>query len=232
MMTAFLRTLLLYLLLLAGLRLMGKRQIGELETPELVLALLVSDLAVVPMQDFGIPLIYGIIPIITLMSTAMLLSYGNLKSLRFRTLLCGEPTLIIQDGTLLQQAMRANRFTVDELLEELRRQGVCDLQTVQYAVLETSGQLSVLLRSQSQPLTAEQIRLSVPETAHLPVILINDGRLLRQALRQCGKDTEWLTQILEEHGCRSHREVFLLTLDGGGKIFLLRKETAREERSA
>ena len=127
MATAFFRTVILYLLLIAGLRITGKRQIGELEPIELVLTMLLSDLASVPMQDFGIPLVNGIVPIATLLSLSMLLSYGSLRSVRFRTLLCGEPTLIIRSGHILQDAMRRNRLTVDELLEALRGQGISDL---------------------------------------------------------------------------------------------------------
>ena len=141
MATAFFRTVILYLLLIAGLRITGKRQIGELEPIELVLTMLLSDLASVPMQDFGIPLVNGIVPIVTLLSLSMLLSYGSLRSVRFRTLLCGEPTLIIRSGHILQDAMRRNRLTVDELLEALRGQGISDLQEVKYAVRPATGGL-------------------------------------------------------------------------------------------
>ena len=127
MVTAFFRTVLLYFLIIIGLRFMGKRQIGELEPTELVLTMLLSDLASVPMQDFGIPLLNGVIPIMTLLSLSMLLSYFNLRCIRFRSLLCGEPAVIIQNGVLQQKAMKHNRLTVDELTEELRSQGICDL---------------------------------------------------------------------------------------------------------
>jgi uncharacterized membrane protein YcaP (DUF421 family) len=145
MATALIRTILLYLILMVGLRAMGKRQIGELEPIELVLTLLISDLASVPMQDFGIPLLNGVVPILTLLSLSMLLSWASMHSIRFRRLICGNPTTLIKDGILQQQAMRRNRFTLDELIEELRAQGVTDLKSVKYAVLETNGQLSVLL---------------------------------------------------------------------------------------
>ena len=144
MATAFLRTVILYFLIMAGLRIMGKRQIGELEPSELVLTMMVSDLATVPMQDFGIPLLAGVIPILTLLSLSMLLSQLSLRSLRFRDLACGVPTVLIDQGRVCQAAMRKNRFTIDELMEELRTQGYCDLSAVKYAVLENSGQLSIL----------------------------------------------------------------------------------------
>ena len=168
MITAFSRTVILYLLLLVGLRLTGKRQIGELEPIELVLTMLLSDLASVPMQDFGIPLLNGLIPIVTLLCLSMLLSSLSLRSVRFRTLLCGKPTLIIRDGVLQQDAMRHNRLTLDELFEELRTQGICRLSDVKYAVLETGGQLSILPRAKVQPVTPEQLHLAVEDDVALP----------------------------------------------------------------
>ena len=130
MITAFFRTAILYLLLIVGLRLTGKRQIGELEPIELVLTMLLSDLASVPMQDFGIPLVNGVIPIVTLLAMSMLLSCVRLRNVRFRTLICGKPAIIIRNGRLQQDAMRHNRLTLDELFEELRTQGVTDISDV------------------------------------------------------------------------------------------------------
>ena len=157
--TALIRTVILYLILIVGLRLTGKRQIGELEPIELVLTMLLSDLASVPMQNFGIPLLNGLVPIVTLLSLSMLLSWCSLHSVRFRSLVCGEPAVIIRDGKLEQAAMRRNRLTLDELLEALRAQGVTSLGDVKYAILETSGQLSVLLRTDCQPATPSQLGL-------------------------------------------------------------------------
>ena len=175
MATAFIRTIVLYFLIMVGLRLLGKRQIGELEPIELVLTLLISDLAAVPMQDFGIPLLNGVIPIVTLLSLSMLLSWGSVRSIRLRRLICGSPTALILDGKVQQDAMRHNRFTLDELIEELRSQGVTDLTSVKYAVLETDGQLSVLLYPDEQPATPKQLGKPVKDDTFLPHIFINDG---------------------------------------------------------
>ena len=221
MATAFFRTVILYLLLIAGLRITGKRQIGELEPIELVLTMLLSDLASVPMQDFGIPLVNGIVPIVTLLSLSMLLSYGSLRSVRFRTLLCGEPTLIIRSGHILQDAMRRNRLTVDELLEALRGQGISDLQEVKYAVLETSGQLSVLPRADCQPVTPRQLSLQPEDPQTLPTVVISDGRLLRRSMERLGLDDGWLQARLRDAGVRSPREVFLLSVDEAGSVVCL-----------
>lgn len=224
MMTAFARTVILYFLIMIGLRLMGKRQIGELEPGELVLTMMISDLATVPMQDFGIPLLAGVIPILTLLALSMLLSQISLSSLRFRALACGTPSVLIRDGALQQKAMRENRYTLDELLEELRGQGISDIGDVKYAVLENSGHLSVLPWARRQPPTAEQMGLEVEEDVTLPVILINDGRLLRRNLTAQGLDEAWLRSTLREKGLASHREVFLLTLDETGRTVCVKKE--------
>lgn len=224
MLTAFFRTIILYFLIMFGLRLMGKRQIGELEPSELVLALLISDLAAVPMQDFGIPLLNGTIPILTLLSLSMILSVLNLKSIRLRTFICGSPTIIIQEGHILQNEMRRTRFTVDELLEELRKQGVVDLTTVQFAILETSGQLSVLLYPEHQPLSVGTFRNRKADDPGLPIILISDGHLMENNLRRMELDQKWLQRKLEEQQIRSIKEVFLLTIDKQHKLYFLKKE--------
>lgn len=224
MATAFVRTLVLYLILMIGLRIMGKRQIGELEPIELVLTLLISDLASVPMQDFGIPLLNGVVPILTLLSLSMLLSFFSLHSIRFRRLVCGRPTTLIREGVIQQDAMRRNRFTLDELIEELRSQGVTDLKTVKYAVLETNGQLSVLLRSEHNPATPKQLGRCVKDDVFLPVILVNDGRIIRSGLLECGLDLLWLERTLRQKGYRSAKDVFLLTLDGAGQVFCIGRE--------
>ena len=222
--TAFFRTVILYLLLIVGLRVTGKRQIGELEPIELVLTMMLSDLASVPMQDFAVPLLYGVIPILTLLSLSTLLSYASLRSVRLRRLMCGEPALIIDNGRVLQTAMRQNRFTLDELLEELRSQSVTDLAAVKYAVLETSGKLSVLLYSDQQPATPQQMGKSVKDSVFLPVILINDGRVIEENMRRLGYDEAWLHRQLKKHQARSASDVFCLSVDGAGTVTYLPKE--------
>ena len=226
MMTAFARTVILYFLIMIGLRLMGKRQIGELEPSELVLTMMISDLATVPMQDFGIPLLAGVIPILTLLALSMLLSQLSLGSLRLRELICGTPAVLIRQGVIQQEAMRKNRFTVDELLEELRSQGICRVEDVKYAVLENSGQLSVLPWNTCQPPSAQQLGVEPEDDVTLPVILISDGRVLGKRLAACGRDEAWLKKQLAREGLSSPRQVFLLTLDEQGTVCCVRKEAS------
>ena len=222
MITALLRTVILYFLIMTGLRLMGKRQIGELEPSELVLTMMISDLATVPMQDFGIPLLAGVIPILTLLSLSMLLSQLSLLSLRFRELMCGTPSILIRNGKLQQDAMRENRYTLDELLEQLRGQGYVSVDEVRWAVLENSGQLSILPWARQRPPTAEELGLT-PEEDELPFILINDGRIVRRNLARSGRNEAWLQKELRRTG-HSAGEIFLLTVDGSGKVLCIPKE--------
>ena len=224
MTTAFFRTVILYFILMVGLRLMGKRQIGELEPSELVLTLIISDLAAVPMQDFGSPLLAGVIPILTLLALSMLMSQLSLRNLRFRELVCGTPAVLIRDGNIQQAAMRKNRYTLDELLEELRGQGISSVEEVKYAVLENSGQLSVLPWTQRQPPSAAQLQLEIEDDVTLPTVLINDGRVMRKNLTACGLDSLWLQAQLQERQLASPKEVFLLTLDEHGQISCVKKE--------
>lgn len=222
---AFTRTVVLYLLLITGIRLMGKRQVGELEPTELVLAMLLSDLAAVPMQDFGLPLLYGVVPIVALLCLTMLLSVATMRSVRLRALLCGKPSIVVQDGQLRQREMRKVRMTVDELIEELRLQGVTDLKGVKYAILETSGQVSVLLRQEEQPATPKQLGLFV-QSQTLPVVVINDGRVLEHNLNALGLDRAWLERELRQRGAASPRDVFLLTADRDGAVYYTPREDA------
>lgn len=223
MATAFFRTIILYLLLMIGLRLMGKRQIGELEPSELVLTLIISDLASVPMQDFGIPLVNGAFPIFILLCLSMLMSWFSLKSIRFRALICGHPTMIIQDGKILQQNMTKTRFTVDELFEQMRCQGYSRLDDIKYAILETSGQVSILPYAQAAPATPQDLGAAVSDTS-LPVLVINDGRVMERNLTGCGYNRAWLDKQLSNRRLTSPSQVFLMTVDKTGGVTCVAKE--------
>ncbi len=223
MITAVVRTVILYLLIIVGIRLMGKRQIGQLEPSELVLSLLIADLAAVPMQDFGIPLLMGIIPILTLLCLSTILSVLTVKSIRFRALLCSRPSIVVQDGQILIKEMVKNRFTVDELMEELRVAGITDLSSVKYAVLETTGRISVLPKAEEKPVTVKDMNLPVQDNG-LPVILISDGRILSQNLKTRNLTEAWLKKQLRQRNVQDIRHVFLMTVDEKGHIYLAEKE--------
>ncbi|NCB06152.1 MAG: DUF421 domain-containing protein [Clostridia bacterium] len=225
MIIAFFRTIILYLLLIVGIRLMGKRQVGELEPSELVLALIIADLASVPMQNFGTPLFNGIVPIVTLLALTTVMSVLTMKSIRLRALLCSKPAMIVEHGKLCQDAMRRTRLTIDELLEELRMQNVTDISTVEYAVLETNGKLSVLLCPAHQPATAGQMQIPV-QPLWYPLVVVSDGHLMRENLSRLGFTEDWLHAQLLQRGVRDIRDVFILLADRQEKIYFLGKEAA------
>lgn len=223
MVIAVARSIILYLVIVIGIRLLGKHQVSELEPAEFVLALIIADVASVPMQDFGIPLLMGVIPIVTLLCLSMILSILSMKSLKLRALLTGVPSILIKDGKLDQKEMRRNRMTLDEVLEELRLQGYTELSSIKYAVLETNGQLSLLPYADQKPPTARQLDIPTPDF-DLPLVLINDGRLISANLRRRGLDETWLNKRLTEHKVHSVRDVFLLTVDEENQIYFVRKE--------
>ncbi|MEM5780576.1 MAG: DUF421 domain-containing protein [Lawsonibacter sp.] len=223
MFTGLTRTVILYILIITGIRLMGKRQVGELEPSELVLSLIIADLAAVPMQDYGIPLLTGVVPILTLMCLTMILSVLTMKSVAFRAILCGRPSIIIRDGLVDQREMHRNRLTVDELLEEMRNKGYTDLSVVKYAILETNGQLSILPYANQKPPTARQLKAETQEGG-LPLVVISDGKLLEHNLKQLGHDRAWLDKQLAQRDCLSLETVFLLLVDEADAIYLARKD--------
>lgn len=223
MSTVFFRTLILYIVIVATLKIMGKRQIGELQTSELVVAMLISDLAAVPMQSTAIPLLHGIIPILTLMSCELVVSFITLKSARFRYFFYGVPSVLIRNGIIIQSEMRRLRYTVDDLFEELRLNNVNDLKDVEYAVLETNGQLSVILKPDAQAATPKDLQIK-PDSKGPQLLLIKDGVLNRMLLEDMGFDKLWLEQKLREHRVARLKDVFILTANQAGEVVLIRKE--------
>lgn len=214
MILAYIRTIVLYFLLILSVRLMGKRQVGQLETSEFVVALLIADLAAVPMQDSSIPLLSGVVPLLTVLGLELTVSTLVLKSVTFRKFFCGRPVILIDNGTVIQENLRRTRVTLEELLSHLRQKDILDLTTVRYAILETDGNLSVF------PYPPEEN--SVPKVS-LPITLINDGRLSRQALKEAGKDMIWLRDTLGRHRARQDTTL-LLTVDEEEHVVWIGKE--------
>ena len=222
MILSYLRTIILYLVLICVIRLMGKRQIGQMEPSEFVVTMLVANLASIPMQDSGIPLFSGFIPIVTVLGLELVLSHLSLKSIRVRKLLCGKPVILIENGTILQQNLRKTRVTLDELTGHLRLNNVLDLRTVQYAILETNGSLSVFPYPKDCPASAKDAGIAVARQ-YLPVTIIDDGVLLRHNLHPAGKDLRWVERVLAGYHARIE-DTWLLTVDEGDHVVFLRKE--------
>ena len=217
-----LRTLLLYIAVIAAIRLMGKRQIGDLDPSELVVTILVSDLAAVPMQDLGIPMVSGLVPIATLIVLEILLSFLALKSHPFRRLLNGQPAIIIRSGKLDIQKLRQMRLTTDEVIETLRKQNVASVADVKYGVIEPDGTLTVIPRQAKQPVTADMLGLS-PRDAGLPLVVVSDGKLVNRSLQLLHLDPRDIENRLNNQSI-ALSDVFLMTLDDCGNTFLQRKE--------
>ena len=213
------RTLIIYTALMLSMRILGKRQMGELEISELVVAVVIADIAVVPLQDIGIPLINGIVPIIILLCCEILITGLATKSVRFRLLLFGRPSILIENGVINQKEMKKNRFTIDELYEELRQQSITDITKVERAILETNGIMNVILLPKEQPPTCRQLGIRCPDES-CPIILINEGRIMEDNLRKSGKDLQWLKQYLRKNHIRSAADVYLLSCDKNGKYYL------------
>ena len=218
----FVRTVILYFAILISMRIMGKRQLGEMEISEFIVAALIADLAATPLQDIGIPLLNGLVPIIIMFCFEIIIAGLNMRSVKLRKLTYGRPEIIIRNGRIIREAMHKNRFTLDELMQELRAQGLTDTAQVEYAVLETNGQLSIL-KSGNQPATASQMGVDADDVSYAHII-INEGRILDNNLKLLGRDRRWLANELKRQNLRSADEVYILTLSENGSVFCQAKE--------
>jgi uncharacterized membrane protein YcaP (DUF421 family) len=218
---SFIRTILLYIIVVAAVRLMGKRQIGELQPSELVVAILISELAAIPMQETGIPITSGIVPILTLISLEIILSGITVISLRARMLITGKPSILISKGVINQQEMRRLRFTIDDLMEELRLSGIMSIDEVAWAILETNGKLSVFPTEENKPVTAKLMNIK-PSDGGLPNTIISDGKVSLVTLKNIGKDVIWLKNILINANL-TPEQVFLMTIDSQEKTLIIPK---------
>ena len=219
---SFVRTLLLYLILIAVVRLMGKRQLGQMEPVEFVVAMLVADLASIPMQDGGIPLLSGLVPILTVLGLGQILCWLSLRCIRVRRWLCGKPVILIENGQILQNNLRRTGITMDELTGHLREKDVLSICQVQFAILETDGNFSVFPYPQYQPASAKDAGIEAPPQ-YLPITIIEDGYLFRENLNLSGKDDSWLAHILQQHDARVS-STWLLTVDKADQVNFVAKE--------
>lgn len=219
---SYFRTAGLYLVLIGVVRLMGKRQIGEMEPAEFVVTMLVANLASIPMQDGAIPLYSGLVPILTVLGLELVLSWATLKSTVLRRLLCGKPVLLIENGHLIQENLRRTRVSLDELTGHLREKDVLDISSVQYAILETNGSLTVFPYPQECPASAADAGIK-PSPRYLPIAIIQDGELLEDNLRRTGKNEKWVDSTLRKYHT-DRKGTLMLTVDQGGKVCWIGKE--------
>ena len=219
---SYIRTIVLYLVLIFVIRLMGKRQIGQMEPAEFVVTMLVANLAAIPMQDGAIPLYSGVVPIVTVLGVELVLSALSLRSVRLRRILCGKPVILVENGQILQKNLKKTRITLDELTGHLREKDVLDLRSVQYAILETNGNLSVFPYPKEKPASAKDAGIPARKQ-YLPVTIISDGHLFQENLEIAKKDAAWVQKVLAENQAELS-DTWLLTVDGANRVVFYRRE--------
>lgn len=205
---------------------MGKRQIGELQPSELVVAIMISDLATVPVSDIAIPLLSGVIPIMTLIIFEVTISFLTLKSEKARNIITGKPTYLIKDGIIAEKQMRNMRYNIEDLLEELRLKDCPNIADVHTAILETNGELSVVLKSDKRSVTPNDLKIK-PNQESVPLVLISDGKIRFEHLRELNKDIKWLEKKLADRNIKSTKDVFLFSIDSDGIITIQMKDGAK-----
>ena len=222
MIISIIRTILLYCFIIFAIRLMGKRQISDMQPSELVVTLVISDIASLPMQNTSQPLLSGIIPVIVLVALEIVTSVFMMKSKRFRRMICGSPVVVISDGKLLQKEMRRLRLTTDDLFALLRQQNIFSPEDVQYCIVETNGTVSVLEKPEKRKPTAEDFKISIPDSK-LEAMVISDGILIETALPLCSQSKDSVENVLKKEKLRQS-DVLIMTLDGLGNYNIILKE--------
>lgn len=218
MLVVFVRALILYIIVVITMRIMGKRQIGQLQPFELAIAIMISELAAVPMQNTGIPLINGIIPILTLLIAQLLMSFISLKSIRARALICGTPSILIENGKIREKELRKEMYTLNDLLEQLRIKNITNVADVEFAILETNGQLSVMPKSQKRPLNPQDMNIPTSyEGLSLDVVI--DGHIIKKNLEKAGLDEAWLNSEIIKLGYKGPEDILFASLDSDGSLY-------------
>ncbi len=219
MFVVFTRALLLYLIVVVVMRMMGKRQVAQMQPFELVIMIMIADLAATPMENMDIPLVNGIIPIIALLSVQVLTAYFSLKNEKFRDFVCGKPSILIHKGRIDQTEMHRLRVNVNDLLEALRNKNQFNVSDVEYAILETNGQISIIPRADKRPVVTGDLGIMVQEE-QLPVTLITGGKLNKDKLRKAGHDKRWLTDQLKQQNINNIKDVFLALISTDGNFYV------------
>ena len=222
MLIAIARTFILYLAVIIILRTMGKRQLGELQPYELAITIMVSALAAMPMEDIDIPLLYSIIPMLLLLIFQELLSFITLHSNKTRSFICGKPSILIKNGKLIEAEMKQLKINLNDLMEQLRLQGFHNLEDIEYAVMETTGNISIVPKSQKRPLTPEDLNIPT-DYEGLPESLIIDGQIQIDNLKKLGLNKQWLLKTLKQYNINSPEKVFYAALDTAGDFFYQKK---------
>lgn len=225
MLISILRTILLYIFVTFAIRLMGKRQISDLQPSELVITLMISEVATIPLENNNQSLLSGVIPVLILISLEIVVSVIMMKNVTFRKIICGGPVLIIKDGKILQSQMRRLRITTEDLCVQLRQQGIFSLEDVQYCIIETNGSVSVLEKPEKRQPSASDFKISIPDNK-IETVVINDGKILQHSLELCQKDLSDIYDILKSEN-KSLSDIFIMTLDASSNYNIIMKENKK-----
>lgn len=223
MFTLFLRCIIIYVIVLIIFRIMGKRQLGELQPFEFVITLIIADLATIPMAEINIPLLHGIVPLITLTLIQFLISFLSCKSITLRKIINGKPVIIISPNGIDYENLKKLNMNINDLAEALRNMNYFSLDQIQYAIVETNGKISVLPTAESSPLTVKDLKLKRPKTM-LPLMLVCEGKILKENLKTAKLQKNFIEKILNGLGGYELKEVILLTLDNEGTVILQLKD--------
>ncbi len=217
MLITFIRAIILYIIVLVVMRLMGKREIGQLQPFELAISIMIADLASIPMTETGIPISNGIIPILGLLVMHLMISMINIKSMKAREVICGKPRILIYRGKIDESALKKERFTINELQERLRGNNVVNIGDVEYAILETSGQVTVIQKPNKRTVIPEDLNI-MPDYEGITYDLVVDGKVMYDNLKALGKDYNWLKKQVSQFKINPE-EALIVTLDAKGQIF-------------
>lgn len=218
MVLTLIRTLILFSLVVIALRLMGKRQVGKLQPYELVIIIMIADLAAVPMESTGIPIISGVIPILALLASEVTISYFSLKSERIRGVVCGTPSVLVENGRIVEQELQKLRYNINDLLEQLRVKNFPNIADIEFAILETNGEISVIPKSQKRPVNPADLQLPTKYEG-IPITLIIDGFVFDNNLSKINLTKDWLRSELDKFGVRNFKQVLLASIDTEGNLF-------------
>ena len=221
MLITFVRAIVLYIIVLIVMRLMGKREIGQLQPFEFAIAIMIADLATIPMAETGIPLSNGVAPILGLLLMHISISVLNIKSMNARAIICGKPSLLIYRGKIDEKQLKKERFTINELQERLRAQNVINIGDVEYAILETSGQVTVIQKPNKRNTIPDDFGI-MPDYEGIAYDLVIDGKVMNENLKKVGKDYNWLKKQVNKFGYNPE-EALIVTLDGNNQIFAQKK---------
>ena len=226
MLITFFRSIVLYIIVLIVMRLMGKREISQMQPFELAISIMIADLASIPMTEIGIPIFNGIVPILGLLLMHLVISVINIKSINLRQVICGKPSILIYRGKIDEKVLKKERFTINELQERIRRNNIVNLGDVEYAILETSGEVTVIQKPEKRGTTPEDFQI-VPEYEGIPYDLVIDGKIMYNNLKKLGKDYTWLKKQVEPFKIKPE-EALIVTIDGKNQIFCQKKEEKKK----